>query len=69
MPILTQRLDLCEQLTVINETCPLHRNQEYNIKQKLELPAQIPKANYLLHALAQTKDEETITCLTTEIAF
>ncbi|KAL4996947.1 Phosphatidylglycerol/phosphatidylinositol transfer protein [Aspergillus recurvatus] len=60
--LLRQTADLCEQLTNVDLQCPLEEGPMVLTKQ-VQLPQQIPRGRYTVHADVYTKDDKRITCL------
>lgn len=68
--LLTKRFDVCEELAGANATlqCPIVPD-EYAIVQEVELPAEIPRAKFIIDAQVFTQDDEPAACLNLMINF
>ncbi|CBF70649.1 hypothetical protein AN5879.2 [Aspergillus nidulans FGSC A4] len=60
--LLRDTADLCAQLTNVDLQCPLEEGPMVLTKE-VDLPSQIPRGRYTVHADVYTKDNKRITCL------
>ena len=70
IPILTEEVDLCEQLEGEDADfkCPLEKG-DVSVKKALSLPEEIPKATYVATAQALMNDSRVITCMEVTMTF
>lgn len=66
--LLTQRFDLCEEVSEIDLSCPVKGGPKQIVKD-VEMPKMIPPGTYDAIANAYTKDDEFIVCLKARITF
>ncbi|KAK4552124.1 Phosphatidylglycerol/phosphatidylinositol transfer protein [Recurvomyces mirabilis] len=68
--IIRQTADLCDTVSKVDLTCPLHKDKETSLSKEVDLPKEIPPGKYTVVADVVAADEKTkITCLTAAVEF
>jgi len=65
--LIKQTADLCEQMSNVDEECPL--SGEKTITKDVDLPKTVPPGKYTVSADVYTKDDGPIICLTATVHF
>lgn len=66
--LVNQRYDLCEVLPEVDIECPVEKGY-LSLTRVVELPSGVPPGQYYIEAVAYTKDDELLTCLTATVEF
>jgi len=66
--LIHQKVDFCEQLKEVNETCPLEKGV-MKVYKEVAIPQQVPPGTFDVHAEVFTKDDVRITCITAKVTF
>lgn len=66
--LIHQKVDFCEQLKEVNETCPLEKGV-MKVYKEVAIPSQVPPGTFDVHAEVFTKDDVRITCITAKVTF
>ncbi|CAG8644759.1 2861_t:CDS:2 [Ambispora gerdemannii] len=66
--LLSQRMDLCEQVEKVDKKCPLEAGPQ-TLQKTVELPKEIPPGKYFVDAFVYTSDHRRIACLKAQTFF